>query len=578
MFPGPVNTPLPGQRNMGMARGGRKGRALRWRAMPEPPPTVGRNDPCPCGSGKRYKHCHGAPGALPSPDALVAPGRRGPRPRRPGRSAERRYRAALAAGTRAPAALHYLGVVLYQRKRLDEALPLLDRAAALVPGEPEFHNNRGLALAAAMRDHRGDRRVPARARAQARPCGRLEQPGPRLAGDAATSTGAIDAFRSGLRDRARIPAAALEPGARASPARRLRRKAGASTNGGFARPSLQRTLRAYRRSALDRRRSGGHAPARHRRARPGRHDPAPALRAAARRTRRARDRRRSRAAAQTLAATAPGVLAAYALDGPVARVRRAHSVDVAAGRARRRRSTTSRSPCPTCAPMQRASRSGAIVRDRGHGAERSASPGPARPATRTTPAAACRSRRSRRSSTFRACACSRSSARAKRSRLPTRPGRSASLPRPCATTSTDSPRSSRALDLVISVDTSLAHLAGHWASRCGCCSPSCPIGDGCLARATARGIRRRACSASGRPATGQPSRSASSRRSSANASIGAESSNTRPCAARMRAESESRYARSRQSPRRCAHSRRHRARSARRGPSAPACPCSAGRA
>lgn len=22
--------------------------------------VVGRNDPCPCGSGKKYKHCHGA--------------------------------------------------------------------------------------------------------------------------------------------------------------------------------------------------------------------------------------------------------------------------------------------------------------------------------------------------------------------------------------------------------------------------------------------------------------------------------------------------------------------------------------
>jgi len=22
-------------------------------------PVVGRNDPCPCGSGKKYKHCHG---------------------------------------------------------------------------------------------------------------------------------------------------------------------------------------------------------------------------------------------------------------------------------------------------------------------------------------------------------------------------------------------------------------------------------------------------------------------------------------------------------------------------------------
>ncbi|WP_425444138.1 SEC-C metal-binding domain-containing protein [Thiomonas intermedia] len=24
-----------------------------------PYPKVGRNDPCPCGSGKKYKHCHG---------------------------------------------------------------------------------------------------------------------------------------------------------------------------------------------------------------------------------------------------------------------------------------------------------------------------------------------------------------------------------------------------------------------------------------------------------------------------------------------------------------------------------------
>jgi preprotein translocase subunit SecA len=33
-------------------------------AAKKPPPAVrtqkvGRNDPCPCGSGKKYKHCHG---------------------------------------------------------------------------------------------------------------------------------------------------------------------------------------------------------------------------------------------------------------------------------------------------------------------------------------------------------------------------------------------------------------------------------------------------------------------------------------------------------------------------------------
>jgi preprotein translocase subunit SecA len=30
---------------------------------------VGRNDPCPCGSGKKYKHCHGQQQAAGSPDA-----------------------------------------------------------------------------------------------------------------------------------------------------------------------------------------------------------------------------------------------------------------------------------------------------------------------------------------------------------------------------------------------------------------------------------------------------------------------------------------------------------------------------
>jgi Tfp pilus assembly protein PilF len=47
--------------------------------------------------------------------------------------------------------MHYLGVILYQRQRLSEALDLLDRSVAAAPQEPEFHNNRGLALAAAQR-------------------------------------------------------------------------------------------------------------------------------------------------------------------------------------------------------------------------------------------------------------------------------------------------------------------------------------------------------------------------------------------------------------------------------------------
>ena len=67
-------------------------------------------------------------------------------------AAERAYRAALAQDAEQPLALHYLGVVLYQRGRPAEALPSLERAAALVPREPEFHNNLGLALAALDRN------------------------------------------------------------------------------------------------------------------------------------------------------------------------------------------------------------------------------------------------------------------------------------------------------------------------------------------------------------------------------------------------------------------------------------------
>jgi tetratricopeptide (TPR) repeat protein len=127
--------------------------------------AVGRNDPCPCGSGKKYKQCHGAlsggppataaPAATPSTSAdsdnlvrnAIAMHERGDL-----EGAERGYRAALALAPAHPTATHYLGVVLYQRERFIDALPLLHAAAAAVPNEPEFHNNLGLALAAAGRN------------------------------------------------------------------------------------------------------------------------------------------------------------------------------------------------------------------------------------------------------------------------------------------------------------------------------------------------------------------------------------------------------------------------------------------
>ncbi len=123
------------------------------------PPAAGRNDPCPCGSGKKYKQCHGALAAgaattrtasAVDPNARIAAGlalhERGDH-----EAAAREYRAALAVEPDHPTALHYLGVILYQRRELEVALPLLARSTAAVPREPEFHNNLGLALAAADR-------------------------------------------------------------------------------------------------------------------------------------------------------------------------------------------------------------------------------------------------------------------------------------------------------------------------------------------------------------------------------------------------------------------------------------------
>ncbi|MBV8784487.1 MAG: SEC-C domain-containing protein, partial [Gammaproteobacteria bacterium] len=54
----------PGEEPAAEARGARQATAP---PPGEPPGTfvrqerkVGRNEPCPCGSGKKYKHCHGA--------------------------------------------------------------------------------------------------------------------------------------------------------------------------------------------------------------------------------------------------------------------------------------------------------------------------------------------------------------------------------------------------------------------------------------------------------------------------------------------------------------------------------------
>ena len=51
----------PGRRAAARPAAPRRMRAAsRPRAGEAREPKVGRNDPCPCGSGKKYKYCHGA--------------------------------------------------------------------------------------------------------------------------------------------------------------------------------------------------------------------------------------------------------------------------------------------------------------------------------------------------------------------------------------------------------------------------------------------------------------------------------------------------------------------------------------
>jgi SEC-C motif len=130
-----------------------------------PPPQ--RNAPCPCGSGLRYKHCHGQDGATTGSGASVPHARtQAPYPGWEKFSAEqqsslwRTMQDALAAQragqldtacelyglvvARAPLtfdALHMLGVARFQQGDLDEAEALLRRASDLMPSFEAIRHN-----------------------------------------------------------------------------------------------------------------------------------------------------------------------------------------------------------------------------------------------------------------------------------------------------------------------------------------------------------------------------------------------------------------------------------------------------
>jgi tetratricopeptide (TPR) repeat protein len=110
--------------------------------------SPGRNDPCPCASGKRFKHCCGrAPGAAPltvPPDpreiaallSMVSEGQL--------RQAEERASALLDGQPAAGILWKVLSVAVLRQGR--EALPALQRAAELLPQDAEAHANLGAEL------------------------------------------------------------------------------------------------------------------------------------------------------------------------------------------------------------------------------------------------------------------------------------------------------------------------------------------------------------------------------------------------------------------------------------------------
>ncbi|GIX28131.1 MAG: hypothetical protein KatS3mg123_2012 [Burkholderiales bacterium] len=109
----------------------------------------GRNDPCPCGSGKKYKHCCGAAGATPPAQplerarALLQAGRAA--------EAEPLLRRMAAERPGDAAVWNLLGLCAHHQGRGEAAVEAMARASALAPTQRAFQANLGLLLAEAGR-------------------------------------------------------------------------------------------------------------------------------------------------------------------------------------------------------------------------------------------------------------------------------------------------------------------------------------------------------------------------------------------------------------------------------------------
>jgi len=116
------------------------------RAMTKP----GRNDPCPCGSGKKYKHCCERKVQAPLanantaliPDALQTAIQHHQNGRLP--QAQALYQQILQADPNHPDALHLLGLIEHQQGNSATAIALIKQAITTRPADPAFHFNLGV--------------------------------------------------------------------------------------------------------------------------------------------------------------------------------------------------------------------------------------------------------------------------------------------------------------------------------------------------------------------------------------------------------------------------------------------------
>ncbi len=114
------------------------------------PVLPGRNEPCFCGSGKKYKHCCLAQAAVPvlSPHsvfALIEEARRNLVADRLGRASELLQLALRFDGKNADA-LHFLGLVAHRQGDLQTALSLLEKSILASPQNATYFVNLGLVL------------------------------------------------------------------------------------------------------------------------------------------------------------------------------------------------------------------------------------------------------------------------------------------------------------------------------------------------------------------------------------------------------------------------------------------------